>query len=124
MSQWNEKFSQQIENNLMASATSTPLRGHRDTRRDSKKPVLVGASEDSSCSLGGVGGVGGNGGGGVGGGAAREAEEKEGRRSTSFFLPCLRFLCTQEFGGHFFLPSLIFCSTRRILIYCKLWICL
>jgi hypothetical protein len=35
--------------------------------------------------------------------AAREAEEKEGRRrSTSFFLPCLRFLCTQEFGGHFF----------------------
>ena len=32
----------------------------------------------------------------------REAEEKEGRRSTSFFLPCLRFLCTQEFGGHFF----------------------
>merc|ERR1711997_57725 len=61
MSQWNEKFSQQIENNLMASAASTPLRGHRDTRRDSKKPVLVGASEDSSCSLGG-GGV--NGGGG------------------------------------------------------------
>ena len=49
MSQWNEKFSQQIENNLMASATSTPL---RDTRRDSKKPVLVGASVDSSCSLG------------------------------------------------------------------------
>merc|ERR1711956_161375 len=54
MSQWNEKFSQQIENNLMASAASTPLREHRDTRRDSKKPVLVGASEDSSCSLGGV----------------------------------------------------------------------
>ena len=66
MSQWNEKFSQQIENNLMASATSTPLRGHRDTRRDSKKPVLVGASEDSSCSLGGVGGVGVNGGGSQG----------------------------------------------------------
>ena len=52
MSQWNEKFSQQIENNLMASVSSTPLREHRDTRRDSKKPVLVGASVDSSCSLG------------------------------------------------------------------------
>ena len=61
MSQWNEKFSQQIENNLMASAASTPLREHRDTRRDSKKPVLVGASEDSSCSLGGVGVNGGGG---------------------------------------------------------------
>lgn len=56
MSQWNEKFSQQIENNLMASAASTPLREHRDTRRDSKKPVLGVASEDISCSLGGVGG--------------------------------------------------------------------
>ena len=61
MSQWNEKFSQQIENNLMASTASTPLREHRDTRRDSKKPVLVGASEDSSCSLGGVGVNGGGG---------------------------------------------------------------
>ena len=74
MSQWNEKFSQQIENNLMASATSTPLRGHRDTRRDSKKPVLVGASEDSSCSLGGVV-VGVNGGGGGSQGHVRGSSE-------------------------------------------------
>merc|ERR1740129_1821901 len=75
MSQWNEKFSQQIENNLMASAASTPLRGHRDTRQDSKKPVPVGASEDSSCSLGGVGGGGVNGGGGGSQGHVRGSSE-------------------------------------------------
>ena len=68
--------------------------------------------------------------GGVGGGGAApcaprgKQRRKKAAAAQVFFCRAYASYVLKNLEVTFFLPSLIFCSTRRILIYCKLWICL